>query len=138
MNDWNIPIERNKATYDFCAFLNDPRNEQTRKALLVTEQNWDKPVAAKKAYELAKTIFSQEGDTAIPDDVEVRVYEEDRLPRDRLVTIVLPPLGSTLPTWPRWDVFQYYRCTWSPWDSLVFAIKERRRRKDQKREKKKH
>jgi len=128
MNDWKNPDHRKSGTVAFCTFLHDPANQAVRNQCTITSNTTN--FAA--AYEMAKRVFAQQGGfvreedyaqgqapkQAIPSAVEFRVYEElEMIPRDNLVTIVLPRPDQPLPIGQAFDVFAIYRCTWSPWSA---------------------
>lgn len=113
MSDWQSPDDRRTATRAFCVYLHNPANAQDRKDCTITMANVNNPSLA---YAKAKEIFAREGGFAtIPSAVEFRVYESDLLPRDNLVTIVLPRPDIPLPTGPSFDASMIYRCTWTPY-----------------------
>jgi hypothetical protein len=129
MKDWTNPNDRKAGTENFCRFLHDPANLEVRKQCTIRKDTTD-PTAA---YAKAKKVFAEQGGfvreedvtsdqdpkKAIPKAVEFRVYEEtDILPRDNLVTMVLPRPDQPLPNLSV-DVRDVYRCTWSPWATLV-------------------
>jgi hypothetical protein len=52
----------------------------------------------------------------IPNLTEFRVFEAtDMMPRDELVTLVLPSRDRPLPETTKIDTSDIYRCTWQPW-----------------------
>ena len=118
INNWDEAEPRRQATRAFCAHLHRPENTQVR------QKCKDDP-----AY--ARTLFAQLGGfcleeelapneanpiVPIPKQTEFRVFEEkDMFPRDRLVTLVLPPPDKILPETAKIDVGEIYRCTWMPW-----------------------
>jgi hypothetical protein len=134
MNDWRDATHRRNGTEAFCKFLHDPVNLQVREGCTIAQETTN-PGAA---YAKAKDVFAKQGGfvkeedfpagsapkEAIPKIVEFRVYEEDIYPRDNLVTIVLPRRDQPLPTGASFDVTDIYRCTWSPWASLLALAHE--------------
>jgi hypothetical protein len=120
MSDWQIPADRRTATEAFCIYLHNPANAQDRKDCTITTSNVNNPASA---YAKAKEIFAREGGFAtIPSSVEFRVYEStDLMPRDNLVTIVLPRPDIPLPTGPSFDASIVWRCTWTPYRLSLLA-----------------
>lgn len=118
IKNWDDAEARRQATRAFCVHLHQPENNQTRKK-------------CKDDSAYARTLFAQLGgfcleeeltpDEAnpivpIPKQTEFRIFEgEDMFPRDRLVTLVLPPADSILPDAAKIDIGDVYRCTWIPW-----------------------
>lgn len=118
INNWDHADARRQATRAFCAYLHKPENLNAREKC-----------KSDPAY--ARTLFAQLGgfclqeeltpDEAnpivpIPKQAEFRVFEATEMfPRDRLVTLVLPPLDKALLEPGKIDVGEVYRCTWQPW-----------------------
>jgi hypothetical protein len=104
--NWDDADARREATRAFCVFLHKPENAQVR------EKCKNDP-----AY--ARTVFAEQGGfspEAIPRETEFKVFEStEMLPRDRLVTLVLPSVDKPLPDPTRIDVGEIYRCTWLPY-----------------------
>ena len=113
-NSWDNADARRQATRAFCVFLHKPENAQER------EKCKNDP-----AY--ARTVFADQGgfpleeDAApggivpIPKETEFKVLEsKDMFPRDKLVTLVLPPADKPLDP-DKIDVPEVYRCTWVPY-----------------------
>jgi hypothetical protein len=117
-NNWDDANARRRAARAFCAYLHRPENAPAR------ERCKTDPV-------YARTLFAQQGGfcleeeitsdgsnpiSPIPKQTEFRVFEAtDMLPRDRLVTLVLPPPDKPLPETATIDISEIYRCTWFPW-----------------------
>jgi hypothetical protein len=119
MSDWQNPDDRRTATHAFCVYLHNPAHAQDRRDCTITMANVNNP---SPAYAKAKEIFMREGGFAtIPAEVEFRVYENDLMPRDNLVTIVLPRPDIPLPTGPSFDASLIYRCTWTPYRTSLVA-----------------
>ena len=131
MNDWKNADHRRAATRTFCEWLHDPANIQDRLDCTIKLSNETDPTAA---YKKARELFADKGGfvreesyapgtapkEAIPAAVQFRVYEETELiPRDNLVTLVLPRPDQPLPTGTSFKVMKYYRCTWTPWRSRL-------------------
>jgi hypothetical protein len=138
MNDWFDATQREEATKVFCTYLDQLANKAVRDACSVNKTNYNNPQLLATASKLARDTFATQGGFvkeedypagaapkgAIPKDVNFTVYEEeDKLPRDYAVVIVLPKQGH-LPTGSSWDVFGIYRCTWSPWAALPIGSPE--------------
>jgi hypothetical protein len=118
INNWDNAEARRQATRAFCAYLHRPENVEMREKC-----------KSDPAY--ARTVFAQQGGfcleeeltpheanpiVPIPTQTEFRVFEAtDMFPRDRLVTLVLPPRDKTLPEPAKIDIGEIYRCTWEPW-----------------------
>jgi hypothetical protein len=118
INNWDDADARKQATRAFCAYLHRPENAQAREK-------------CKGDPAFARNLFAQQGgfcleeeltpDEAnpiapIPKQTEFRVFEStDMFPRDRLVTLVLPPADKVLPETAKIDTGEIYRCTWVLW-----------------------
>lgn len=118
INNWDNADARRQATRAFCAYLHRPENVQAREK-------------CKGDPTYARNLFAQQGEfcleeeltpdeanpiVPIPKHTEFRVFETtDMFPRDRLVTLVLPPAEKPLPELAKIDIDEVYRCTWSPW-----------------------
>ncbi len=107
MSDWNDPKARARASFAFCQRLQvDP---ELRRAC--TD---DSDVS--KASGIARRVLREAGEFEnMPDDVEVRVVENDRAKADKIVTIVLPAPEETVDplTTNSKDI---WRCSWSLWE----------------------
>jgi hypothetical protein len=105
MNDWysNDPEIRKAATYKFWQKMADP---ELLKAC--TEDSAEGRAIARKTLEAAGDYES------IPDDVEVRVFENDRATSDKLVTILLPEKDKTVDP-ETFDQDNIWRCSWNLW-----------------------
>jgi hypothetical protein len=103
---WDDAEARREATRAFCVFLHKPENAQVREK-------------CKNDSAYARTVFAEQGGfspDAIPKETEFRVFEEkDMFPRDKLVTLVLPPVDKPLAAADKIDVPEVYRCTWVPY-----------------------
>jgi hypothetical protein len=118
INNWDNADARRQATRSLCVHLHKPENAQVREKC-----------KGDPAY--ARTLFAQVGGfcleeeltadesnpiVPIPKHTEFRVFEAtDMFPRDRLVTLVLPPADKILPETSKIDFGEVYRCTWVAW-----------------------
>lgn len=118
INNWDNADARRQAARAFCAYLHRPENAEAR------EKCKSDPVFARNLFAkqggfcLEEEITSDEANSivSIPKNVEFRVFESTEMfPRDRLVTLVLPPRDKELPDPAKIDVGDVYRCTWQPW-----------------------
>jgi hypothetical protein len=118
MNSWNtekanIPARR-KATWLFCQYLDDPKNDGER-------QNCkkDSDTARKLFARLGEFYLEEDGAPAgfdpIPLTTKFYVFDDDpHDKRDTMVTIVLPNRGA-LPIEAEFEATRAYRCTYEPY-----------------------
>lgn len=119
MYDWDEDVDaRRLATVAFCRYLDDPAHAGERDAC---KNNSD---IAKKLFAKLGSFYVEgdpvqpgdEGKAPIPKKTAFYVLEDDeRLPRDSMVTLVLPSRQTPLD--PNLTAESVYRCTWNPWTS---------------------
>lgn len=115
MKDWNDVQARVDATWDFCERL---RRNSTEKQNCIDSPKHAREYFAEKWFYLKEDPKADPNLTAIPEDVEFRVYDFTPIPkRDKLITIVLPPadMPLPLPSRPTDPVEDVWRCTWAPY-----------------------
>jgi len=118
INNWDNGDARRQATRAFCAYLHRPENKSAREK-------------CKSDPAFARNLFAQLGGfcleeelapdecnpiAPIPKETEFRVFEAtDMFPRDKMVTLVLPPPDKPLGETAKIDIGDIYKCTWDPW-----------------------
>jgi hypothetical protein len=110
MRSWDDTTARIDATWAFCDYVEAhpaklaeiKRNSASARKLM----------ADVGQFYLAERMPPEVEDVVpIPKDAEFRIFEFDpREKRDKLMTIVLPPLGVS-----RAEATEIWRCSWPPW-----------------------
>lgn len=100
MSNWKSKKDREEGAWQFVLKLD--QDKKLRKRCLDSPQ-------------VAKTTFKKVGQfTNMPDDVEVRVLEDKKSYRDKIVIMALPPFGK-LPPRQRFRVDDVWICCWRLW-----------------------
>ena len=118
INNWDDAEARRQGTRAFCAYLHRPENIEAREKCK-DDSAYARTLFAKLGgFCLEEELTPDEANPIIPipNHTEFRIFEvKDMFPRDRLVTLVLPPPDKILPETAKIDIDEIYRCTWWPW-----------------------
>jgi hypothetical protein len=118
INNWDNGDARRQATRAICAYLHRPENSEARDKCRSDSAYARILFAQMGGFCLEEELTADESNpiVPIPKQTEFRVFEATEMfPRDRLVTLVLPPADKPLPETAKIDVGEVYRCTWIPW-----------------------
>jgi hypothetical protein len=116
--NWDDAEARRQATRAFCAYLHRPENAQAREKCKGDPAYARMLFAQQGGFCLEEELPADESKSIvpIPKHTEFRVFEEHEMfPRDKLVTMVLPPADRILPETSKIDPGDVYRCTWVLW-----------------------
>jgi hypothetical protein len=119
MCDWDDVSARRQATRRFCEELHQPENAAQR-ARCKRDPAYARDLFAKLGLFYREEDIQPSGTslTAIPRHTRFAVFDGDEIvPRDLLVTLVLPRSDKPLPESKRIDPTEIWRCTYSPYSS---------------------
>jgi hypothetical protein len=117
MCDWDDINARREATRRFCEELHQPENA-AQKARCKRDPEYARDLFAKLGRFFKEEDVQPNGTplAAIPRHTRFVVFDADEVvPRDLLVTFVLPRSDKPLPPSKQIDPTEIWRCTWTPY-----------------------
>jgi hypothetical protein len=119
MCDWNDMNARRQATRRFCEELHQPENAAQR-ARCKRDPAYARDLFARLGLFYKEEDAQPSGSslTAIPRHTRFAIFDADEIvPRDLLVTLVLPRTDKPLPATKKIDPTEIWRCTYWPYAS---------------------